>query len=91
MLYYPRVQVGVVVRQECCASPCRRSERKRSRVQRIIGRTNPRRDRMLPLLKPRAHCVVNVPDMRWDNERITIHVLLIEEFRERGYELRIPA
>lgn len=43
---------------------------------------------ILPLLRPKAHCVVNVPDMWWENERITIHVSLIEELRRRGYELR---
>ncbi len=42
----------------------------------------------LPLLKPKAHCVINVPDMWWENERITIHVALTEELRRRGYELR---
>lgn len=45
-------------------------------------------ERILPLLKPKAHCVINVPDMWWENERITIHVSLIEELRRRGYELR---
>jgi DNA modification methylase len=43
---------------------------------------------LLPLLKPKAHCVINVPDMWWENERITIHVSLITELRKRGYELR---
>lgn len=43
---------------------------------------------LLPLLRPKAHCVINVPDMWWENERITIHVSLIEELRKRGYELR---
>jgi DNA modification methylase len=43
---------------------------------------------LLPLLKPKAHCVINVPDMWWENERITIHVSLIEELRKRAYELR---
>ncbi|MFZ5806657.1 MAG: DNA methyltransferase [Verrucomicrobiota bacterium] len=43
---------------------------------------------LLPLLKPKAHCVINVPDMWWENQRITIHVSLIEELRSRGYELR---
>src|SRR3972149_3059272 len=43
---------------------------------------------MLPLLKPKGHCVINVPDMWWENKRITIHVSLIEELRKRGYELR---
>jgi len=43
---------------------------------------------ILSLLRPKAHCVINVPDMWWDNRRITIHVALIEELRKRGYELR---
>ena len=43
---------------------------------------------LLPLLKPKAHCVINVPDMWWENQRITIHVSLIQELRSRGYELR---
>ena len=43
---------------------------------------------LLPLLKPGGHCVVNVPDMWWEDQRITIHVALIEELRRRGYELR---
>ena len=45
-------------------------------------------ERLLPLLKPKAHCVINVPDMWWENQRITIHVALIDELRKRGYELR---
>jgi DNA modification methylase len=43
---------------------------------------------LLPLLRPKAHCVINVPDMWWENKRITIHISLIEELRKRGYELR---
>jgi len=43
---------------------------------------------LLPLLKTKGHCVINVPDMWWENQRITIHVSLIHEFRKRGYELR---
>jgi len=43
---------------------------------------------LLPLLRPKAHCVINVPDMWWENKRVTIHVALIEELRKRGYELR---
>ncbi len=45
-------------------------------------------ERLLPLLQPKGHCVINVPDMWWENQRITIHVALIEELRRRGYELR---
>ncbi|MBN1805334.1 MAG: hypothetical protein JW837_08795 [Sedimentisphaerales bacterium] len=45
-------------------------------------------EKLLPLLRPKAHCIINVPDMWWENKRITIHVSLIEELRQRGYELR---
>lgn len=43
---------------------------------------------LLPLLRPKAHCVINVPDMWWENERITIHIAVIEALRSVGYELR---
>jgi len=43
---------------------------------------------LLPILRHKAHCVINIPDMWWENKRITIHVSLIEELRKRGYELR---
>lgn len=43
---------------------------------------------LLPVLRHKGHCVINVPDMWWENQRITIHVSLIEELRKRGYELR---
>lgn len=45
-------------------------------------------EKLLPLLKPKAHCIINVADIWWENQRITIHVSLIEELRKRGYELR---
>jgi len=45
-------------------------------------------EQLLPLMRSKAHCVINVPDMWWENHRITIHVSLIEELRRRGYELR---
>jgi DNA modification methylase len=44
--------------------------------------------RLLPLLRPRGHCVVNVPDMWWEDQRITIHISLVEALRSVGYELR---
>ena len=43
---------------------------------------------LLPLLKPRGHCVVNIPDMWWENERITLHIAVVEALRSAGYELR---
>ena len=45
-------------------------------------------EKLLPLLKPKGHCVINVPDMWLENKRITIHIALVEELRKRGYELR---
>ena len=45
-------------------------------------------ENLLPILRPKAHCVINVADMWWENQRVTIHVSLIEELRQRGYELR---
>ncbi len=45
-------------------------------------------ENIYPLLKPKGHCVINVPDMWWENKRITIHVSIIQELRKRGYELR---
>lgn len=43
---------------------------------------------LLPLLKPKGHCVINVPDMWWENKRITIHISVVEALRKVGYELR---
>ncbi len=43
---------------------------------------------LLPLLRPKAHCLINVPDMWWENERITIHIAVVEALRAVGYELR---
>lgn len=45
-------------------------------------------EKLLPLLKPKAHCVINVPDMWWENKRITIHISLVEALKKVGYELR---
>jgi DNA modification methylase len=43
---------------------------------------------MLPLLKPKAHCVINIPDMWWNNQRITLHIIIVDALRKAGYELR---
>ncbi len=43
---------------------------------------------ILPLLKKKGHCVINVPDIWWENKRITIHVAVIEAMRSVGFELR---
>ena len=41
-------------------------------------------ENLLPFLRPKAHCMINVPDIWWENRRITIHVALVEELRRRG-------
>jgi DNA modification methylase len=43
---------------------------------------------LLPLLHPRGHCIINVPDMWWNDERITLHLTVIERLKDAGYELR---
>lgn len=43
---------------------------------------------LLPLLRPGAHCVIDIPDMWWEDERITIHTVLIDALRRVGYEFR---
>jgi len=43
---------------------------------------------LLPILRPKHHCVINVSDMWWGNKRITIHISVVEELCKRGYELR---
>ncbi len=45
-------------------------------------------ERLSPLLKSKGHCVINVPDMWWEDERITIHLSVIEALKSAGYELR---
>ncbi len=43
---------------------------------------------ILPLLKPKAHCVINLTDLWWENKRIPVHVYVIEALQKVGYELR---
>lgn len=43
---------------------------------------------LLGVLRPRAHCVINVPDTWWEGHRLTLHVTVIEALRRAGYELR---
>lgn len=45
-------------------------------------------EKLLPLLKEKSHCVINIPDMWWENQRITFHISIVQELRKRGYELR---
>ncbi len=43
---------------------------------------------MLPLLKPKAHCVINVNDLWENNHRYPTHSYIIEAMEKVGYELR---
>lgn len=43
---------------------------------------------ILPLMRHKGHCVVNIPDMWWQNTRITLHMIVVEALRRAGYELR---
>lgn len=43
---------------------------------------------LLRLHKPKAHCVINVTDLWWENRRIPVHVYLIDSMQRAGYELR---
>ncbi|MEM3510854.1 MAG: DNA methyltransferase [Nitrososphaerales archaeon] len=47
---------------------------------------------ILPLLKPKAHSVINVTDLWWKEgrygKRIPVHLYVIEEMENAGYELR---
>ncbi len=43
---------------------------------------------ILPLMRPRAHCVVNVNDVWWENKRIPTHIFVINALEKAGFELR---
>jgi DNA modification methylase len=43
---------------------------------------------ILPLLRSKAHCVINITDLWWKNQRLPIHVDTIKELERVGYELR---
>ncbi|MGA2130455.1 MAG: DNA methyltransferase [Candidatus Pacearchaeota archaeon] len=45
-------------------------------------------EKILPLLKHKAHCVINITDLWWENKRIPMHLYVIEEMEKVGYELR---
>jgi len=44
--------------------------------------------RILDILRPDGHCVIDVPDMWWEDQRVTLHIALVEALRAVGYELR---
>lgn len=44
--------------------------------------------KLLPLHKPKAHCVINITDLWWENKRLPVHMYIVEELEKVGYELR---
>ncbi|MEM4598115.1 MAG: DNA methyltransferase [Candidatus Diapherotrites archaeon] len=44
--------------------------------------------KIFPLLKPKAHCVINITDLWWENKRVLLHIYVIEAMKKAGYELR---
>ncbi len=48
--------------------------------------------KILPLMKPKAHNVINVPDMWWQDgkygQRIPIHIHVYQAMQDAGFELR---
>lgn len=43
---------------------------------------------ILPLLKPKAHCIININDLWENNHRYPTHSYVIEDMEKVGYELR---
>lgn len=43
---------------------------------------------ILPLMRFKAHCIINVTDLWWKNKRIPIHIYVIEALQNAGFELR---
>ncbi len=43
---------------------------------------------ILPLLRQKAHCVIDINDLWWENKRYPTHAYVIEELTKVGYELR---
>ena len=43
---------------------------------------------ILPLLKPRGHCVINITDYWWEGKRVPIHISVVDALQKVGYELR---
>lgn len=43
---------------------------------------------ILPLLKPKAHSVINITDLWWEGHRIPLHIEMIDAMKRAGYELR---
>ena len=45
-------------------------------------------EKILPILKPKAHCVINLTDLWWEKHRVLLHTAIIDALQMAGYELR---
>jgi DNA modification methylase len=43
---------------------------------------------ILPIMKPKSHCIVNVNDVWWKNKRYLTHAYVIEALERAGFEFR---
>ena len=43
---------------------------------------------ILPLMRKKAHCVINVTDLWWENKRVPIHIYVVDALQKAGFELR---
>jgi len=43
---------------------------------------------ILPLMRPKAHCIININDVWWKNKRYLTHVFVIEALQKAGFEFR---
>ena len=43
---------------------------------------------ILPLMRPKAHCIINVNDVWWENKRYLTHIYVIEALQRAGFEFR---
>ncbi len=43
---------------------------------------------ILPFMKTKAHCVIDINDLWWENKRIPTHVYVVEEMMKVGYNIR---
>lgn len=43
---------------------------------------------ILPLMRPKAHNVINVTDLWWKNKRVPIHIYVTQALERAGFELR---
>ncbi|MHA2141142.1 MAG: DNA methyltransferase [Candidatus Thorarchaeota archaeon] len=43
---------------------------------------------ILPLMRSRGHCVINITDYWWKGKRVPAHVYVIEALQDAGFELR---